>query len=131
MTHPEPHEALVRELFAALGEHDLATLQILLCPRVVLHVPGQHSLAGEYRGYEGLLDFWSKLSRRAAGNLELRLEEVLAKADLATALGTDWAEREGKHLESRVVYVLRLEESRIAEIWIHNYDQHAVDAFWN
>jgi ketosteroid isomerase-like protein len=131
MTHLEPHEALVRELFTALVEHDLATLQILLCPRVVLHVPGQHPVAGEYQGYAGLLDFWSKLSRRAAGNLELRLEEVLAKADLATALCTDWAEREGKHLESRVVYVLRLEEGRIAEVWIHNYDQYAVDAFWN
>ena len=125
-----PNETLVREVFQALQEHNLATLEILLTPDVVLHVPGQSTNAGEYCGYRGFVEFWQKLSRRAAGRLEVHVQDVLANQNHAVALGISVIGREGERLEHRVVYVLRLSGGRVAECWIHNYDQHRVDAFW-
>jgi ketosteroid isomerase-like protein len=128
---PQGNELLVRELFAALNEHDLASLQILLSPAAVLHVPGHNVNAGDYFGHNGFLEFWSKVSQRAAGKVEIKVNDILANTINAVALASTLAERRGERLENRVVYVLRFEEGRIAEGWIHNYDQNTVDAFWS
>ncbi len=124
-------ERLVRELFTALSNHDLASLQILLSLASTLHVPGHNPNAGDYYGASGFLEFWSKLSQRVAGKVELRVSDVLANSSSAAVIGLSVAERKGERLENRVVYVLRLEEGRVAECWIHNYDQNTVDAFWS
>jgi uncharacterized protein len=121
----------VRELFTALNDHDLASLQILLSPAAVLHVPGHNPNAGDYYGHTGFLEFWSKLSQRVAGKVEVRVRDILANATSAAVIALNMAERTGERLENRVVYVLRLEENRITECWIHNYDQNTVDAFWS
>ena len=33
-------------------------------------------------------------------------------------------------LDNSTVHLARVESGRIAEIWFHNFDQQAVDAFW-
>jgi hypothetical protein len=33
-------------------------------------------------------------------------------------------------LVNRTVHVAKVESGQITEIWFHNFDQHAVDAFW-
>jgi uncharacterized protein len=133
-TQPLPvqtNELLVRELFTALNEHDLASLQILLSPAAVLHVPGHNPNAGDYYGHTGFVEFWSKLSQRVAGKVEIKVGDVLANHKSAAVLALSVAERKGEKLENRVVYVLRLEDNRISECWVHNYDQNTVDAFWS
>jgi ketosteroid isomerase-like protein len=100
-------------------------------PSAVLHVPGHNPNAGDYYGHNSFLEFWSKLSQRVAGKVEVKVYDVLASEHNAAVLGLSIAERKGERLENRVVYVLRLEEGRIAECWIHNYDQNTVDAFWS
>jgi ketosteroid isomerase-like protein len=127
----QTNELLVRELFIALNEHDLASLQILLNPAAVLHVPGHNPNAGDYYGHNGFLEFWSKLSQRVAGKVEIKVGDVLANTRSAAVLALSVAERKGEKLENRVVYVLRLEDNRFTECWIHNYDQNMVDAFWS
>jgi ketosteroid isomerase-like protein len=124
-------ETLVRELFSSLTHRDLANLQILLSPSAVLHVPGHNANAGDYYGYTGFLEFWTKLSQRVAGKIDIKVHDVLANSKNAAVLGLSVVERKGERLENRVVYVLRLEEGRVAECWIHNYDQNTVDAFWS
>jgi ketosteroid isomerase-like protein len=126
---PQPQETLVRELFTALSQHDQANLQILLSPSAVLHVPGHNANAGDYYGCTGFLEFWSNLSRRVAGRVEMKVSDVLANHSSAAVIGLNIVERKGERLENRVVYVLRLEDGRVAECWIHNYDQNTVDAF--
>jgi ketosteroid isomerase-like protein len=125
-----PQEALAREVFTALEARDLANLQILLAPGAVLHVPGRNPHSGKYHGCHGFLQFWGELSHRTAGRLEVRIHDVLVGHKHAAVLATNIVEREGERLESRVVYLLRLETGRVAECWVHNYDQHRVDAFW-
>jgi ketosteroid isomerase-like protein len=127
----QPDKGLVQEMFTALKQCDQANLQILLSPSAVLHVPGHNSNAGDYYGPQGFLEFWSKMSQRAAGKVDLRILEVLAGVSSAAVIALSSVERKGERLENRVVYVLRLEEGRIGECWIHNYDQNTVDAFWS
>jgi ketosteroid isomerase-like protein len=126
-----PENDLVQELFTALKQCDQANLQILLSPSAVLHVPGHNANAGDYYGPNGFLEFWSKISQRAAGKIEIRIADVLSSSSSAAVIGLSIAERKGERLENRVVYVFRLEEGRIAECWVHNYDQNTVDAFWS
>jgi uncharacterized protein len=124
-------ELLVQELFTALNEQDVASLQILLSPAAVLHVPGHNPNAGDYFGSSGFLEFWSKLSQRVSGKVEVKIHDILANATSAAVIALSVAERKGERLENRVVYALRLEDGRVAECWIHNYDQNTVDAFWS
>ncbi|GEM85764.1 nuclear transport factor 2 family protein [Meiothermus granaticius] len=110
-----PQETLVRELFGAFAGHDLATLQILLSPAFVLHVPDHLPCAGSYRGWEGVLRFWREMAHQGKSALEAEIQRVLTGPDYAAVLANDHTEP-GK---SRVVYVLRLEEGRVAECWMH------------
>lgn len=115
----------------ALAEHDLATLQILLAPTVVFHVPGQHRATGDYRGFESVVALWAKLTRLSAGSFALKLEEVLIGNQYAAVVGSCTAERAGQRLEQRIAWVLRLGEGRVVEGWLHTFDQPAADAFWS
>jgi ketosteroid isomerase-like protein len=105
----QTNELLVRELFTALNDHDLASLQIVLSPAAVLHVPGHNPNASDYYGHTGFLEFWSKQSQRVAGRVDIKVDDVLANTRSAAVLALGVAERKGEKLENRVVYVLRLE----------------------
>ena len=126
-----PHEVLARELFAALADHELATLQILLAPTVVFHVPGRHLASGDYCGFEGVVALWQKLTRLSAGSFALEPEEVLTGARYAAVVGMCAAERAGRRLEQRAVCLIQLGGGRVVEGWLHSFDQPMADAFWS
>ena len=109
----------------------MTTAAALLAPGVVLHVPGRHPLAGDYRGLEGLGRFAALSSAVATGGTHVSVLDVMAGDGHVAALCRVDARRSGSEpLENRTVHLARFEAGRIAEVWYHNFDQHTVDAFW-
>ena len=131
-TNPDPSDAaLLRRFYAALDSGDMTTAAALLAPGVVLHVPGHHELAGDYRGLEGVGRFAALSSAVATGGAQVSVLDVMTGDDHVAALCRVEAHRPGcEPLENRTVHLARLEAGRIAEVWYHNFDQHTVDAFW-
>jgi len=129
--HDRSDAALIRRFYAALDSGDMTTAAALLAPDVVLHVPGHHTLAGDYHGLEGVGRFAALSSAVATGGARVSVLDVMIGNDHVAALCHVEACRPGcERLENRTVHLARFEAGRIAEVWYHNFDQHTVDAFW-
>jgi uncharacterized protein len=121
----------VTRFYTHLLSGDAAGATALLAQDVVLHVPGRHPLAGDYHGREGLARFAAQSLRVTHGGERLALLDVLAGDRFVAALCRVEATGRGPTaLDNRTLHLARVESGHIAEIWFHNFDQHAVDAFW-
>ena len=131
-SQPEPSGAdVLRRFYAALEIGDMATVAALMAPGVVLHVPGRNQLAGDYHGLEGIGRFAALSSAVAVGGTHVSVLDVMSGDGHVAALCRVEARRaDGAPLENRTIHLARLEAGRVAEVWYHNFDQHAVDAFW-
>ena len=123
--------AVVSEFYTRQAVGDLAGAATLLSPGVVLHVPGRHHLSGDYHGPEGVAQFASASHAVAGGTERVQLVDLMAGRQFVAALCVIEGEQSGgEALANRTVHVAKVESGRITEIWFHNFDQHAVDAFW-
>ena len=123
--------AVVSEFYTRQASGDLAGAAALLSPGVVLHVPGRHRLSGDYHGPEGVARFASASHAVAGGTERVQLVDLMAGRQYVAAHCLVVGEQAGHEtLANRTVHVAKVESGRITEIWFHNFDQHAVDAFW-
>lgn len=118
---PHPAETLLRGLYAAILEHDLATLQLLVAPHVVCHLPGR----AELRGLGGAFALWLELTQRSANRPRLTLTEVLVGSCHAAALVEVALEGESA-FRGRLFCLVRLEGGRVVECWLHADGSSAV-----
>ena len=127
---PDPVDVVLR-LRAALETQDLETASSLLRDDVVQHVPGNHTTNGDYTGLAGLLEFGAA-SRATGAHTEREVVDVLAGSDHVAVYCNITGHRPGRPvLHNPTLHLYRIEDGRVAEIWFHNRDQAAVDAFWS
>jgi uncharacterized protein len=123
---------VVRALYAALLTQQLDEARRHAHDDVVLHVPGSHPLAGEHRGPEALVRFVEASRARTESGEHIEVLDVLEGAGHAAAYLRVTAERAGKTpLDNTTLHLLRLVDGRVAEVWLHNWDNTAVDEFWS
>jgi hypothetical protein len=130
MTPVGSHTDLVLRLRTALGTDDLAAAGKLLDEAVRLHVPGSHPTAGEYRGLQGILDFYAA-SRATGASTAVEVIDVLeGREHVAVYCHVTGTRPDRAVLQNPTLHLYRVDGGRVAEIWFHNRDQAAVDAFW-
>jgi ketosteroid isomerase-like protein len=123
----EPDER-ARRIFEAFRVGDLAAIQGLVTPDVVVHMPGDNALAGEYSGFGSVL----ALVARAAVYIEpasVRLldvdvneGEIVAKVEAASGFLASGS--------GTLVLTQRMrfgDDGRISEAWVEPEDLEA----WN
>ncbi|WP_019011304.1 nuclear transport factor 2 family protein [Deinococcus aquatilis] len=130
MNSSEPHRETALRLLSAFKQRDLPTLQALIAPEAVLHVPGQHAIAGEKRGLPAILDFFARMAERSEQTVLVNVKDVLASPDHAVALCTITATRLDRSLHNDVAYVMRFQRGQLLSLHMHNYDQDHVNQFW-
>ena len=119
-------------LYAALLANQLDEARRYTHDNVVLHVPGTHPLAGEHHGPEALVRFVEASRERTESGEHIEVLDVLEGADHAAAYLRVTAERAGKEpLDNTTVHLLRLVDDLVAEVWLHNWDNTAVNEFWS
>jgi uncharacterized protein len=67
----------------------------------------------------------------SGGTIRVELNNVVAGDDLAVALTTVSAQRDGKALLDDTVQVFRIRDGKAAEVWSYPADVYANDAFWS
>ena len=128
---PSPGEVTMA-LYAALLSNQLEEVRRRTHDDVVLHVPGSHPLAGRHRGPEALMRFVEASRERTDTGEHIDVLDVLEGADHAAAYLRVTAERPGKAaLDNTTIHLLRVVDGRVAEVWLHNWDNTAVDEFWS
>ena len=122
---------LVLGLRTALATNDLVTAGSLLCDDVALHVPGSHPTAGEYNGLQGILDFYAASRATGATTAQQVLDVLEGRDHVAVYCHVTGARPDRAVLQNPTLHLYRVADGRVAEIWFHNRDQAAVDAFWS
>ena len=122
-----PNATAYRRAAAAFRARDLAAIADLVDQDVVWHVPGQHPLAGDYRGREELLRFLAHLSGLG---FVLTEEDVFGNNQHVCALGQMGARRPGLEVTTRVVSVFRFRDQRQLERWFYPDDMAAWNAIF-
>ena len=89
-----------------------------------------HGGGADITGPQALGTLIEQLREASAGTLQVELHDVLANDDHAVALQITRAEREGRSLADRVIYVFHLRDGRISEAWF-NGDPRVQDEFWS
>jgi uncharacterized protein len=130
MAHP--NEDLLREGYAAFGRGDLDALQDqFFAPDITWHFPGKSPFAGDYQGVGEVVGWLVRTFEVSGGTIRVQLNDVVAKDELAVALVTISAQREGRELAEDTVQVFRIRDGKATEVWNYPADLYSSDAFWS
>jgi len=130
MAHP--NEDLLREGYAAFGRGDLDALQNqFFAEDIGWHYPGKSPFAGDYHGVGEVVGWLVRTFEVSGGSIRVELNNVVASDDLAVALTTVSAQRDGKALSDDAVQVFRIRDGKATEVWTYPADLYANDAFWS
>ena len=96
-----------------------------------IRIPGRSGLAGEHTGRDVARDYIEQ-ARALSGEHEVEVElvDTLASDTRVALIVTERFHTADGPVEIRRCNVYRWEDDRIAEIWIFEADQHAVDALF-
>ena len=123
---------LVVSLYQALERGDVAGAAASLDDAVVLHVPGTHPLAGDHHGPDAVLAFVAATRALTDDGEDIEVLDILEGERLVAIHAKVRATRVGRApLENRTVHLLRTDAGRVAEIWLHNFDDLTVSEFWS
>lgn len=126
MTHPNID--LIQRYSAALTAGKAADALPFYTEDLVLHIPGRSPHAGTFRGQDAVLAYYTRLFRDTDGRFTpLGVDDILASDTHAASLVRWKVERNGRELEIDRVVIYRIEDGRIAEIWVRDWDQYAYD----
>lgn len=114
-----PGEDLVRRLYDARANGDVAAIRAILAPNIVWHEPVWYGgFAGDHAGIDRVFrEVFDRYKNYDASGLDLH--DVIAGDDHAVALVTWWARRGDEEIHGREVAVYHLRDGRIAEAWFH------------
>jgi ketosteroid isomerase-like protein len=129
MTIPELMRAYVA--CARRGDWDTAFDYFAEDVRIRIRIPGGFPLAGEHRGRD-LARHYIETARALSHDhdVELELLDMLASDQRVALLVRERFHTAGGPVDIRRCNVYRWDDGRIAEIWIFEADQYAVDALF-
>lgn len=126
-----PNAVLVRDLFRAFREADLATIERSIPEHAVWEFPGRRGkIVGRHEGRAAILGFLMNVTGLTEGSFHLDLEDVLANDHFAVALFRGHARRGDKVLDNPTCLRLRIENGQVVELKEFVWDLFAVDEFW-
>lgn len=120
-------EYVIGQLLEAFNQGDMEPALKLVAEDIVLHVPGKNRISGEYRGKDGVRDFWKTQFALTHGSFTGQIVSVLrGEGHLGLILELS-AERDGKTYTWRRVNHYQIIEGRIVEGWVYESNQDVVD----
>ena len=122
---------LMHEYIAAARRGDWDTGAGYFAEDVRIHIPGRSALAGDHVGREtakGYIETARALSR--GHDVELELQDMLASEERVALLVRERFHTDAGPVDIRRCNVYRWRDGQIAEVWIFEADQYAVDALF-
>lgn len=107
---PHPHEQAIRGMYDAINAGDLDAVGAEFSTDALWH--GADALI---RGSHAIAELVGQLREASGETLQIELHDVLANDDHAVALQVTRADRRGRSLADRVVYVFHMRDGKIAE----------------
>jgi uncharacterized protein len=124
MTHPQL-EAL-RKSEEAFANGDFDAYSAFYHDDFVFHLPGRHSLAGDYTGKDAMLSLLGSFRERYSPT-SLENVAIFADDEHGIVMSRATGARGDRTYEEQVVSVLRFRDRKVAELWVIPFDQAARD----
>jgi ketosteroid isomerase-like protein len=125
-----PNAALVRRGYQAFNTGDIASFMELLADDVVQHQPGNHPMAGDYKGRDAVLGFYGRLAAETNGTFRAELEQVLVNEQRVVTVHHSTAQRGGRTLDCRTSLLFELRDGRAVDIDTLDEDPTAWEEFF-
>jgi ketosteroid isomerase-like protein len=122
---------VVRRLYQAFADRDLAAAEACFAPDVLWHLPGTSPIAGDHRGWAQIRDnFMAKLGPLSGDTFRAELVDVAVGERFVIALQHATASHRGKWLDITACQLMTVRDGLIHEVRGHYSDQEALDGFW-
>ncbi|WP_329187310.1 nuclear transport factor 2 family protein [Actinacidiphila glaucinigra] len=126
------HSVLVQKAYAAFTRGDMDALAGLLSGDAAHHSPGDHPLAGHYKGRDEIIGYYRRLTEETDGSMRVQLRQVLVDGrGHAMSLHHLTAERGGEYLDQPGGIVFRIAGDRITDVDECVADLDATNRFWS
>lgn len=113
---------------AAVRRSDWEAAYRLFADDVVGHVPGRSALAGELRGRDAVIAYVEGARAKSRGaEVEVELVDTLSSEERVMLLVRERFARDNGIVEIGRANVYTVDDGAIAEVWIFEADQYAVD----
>jgi limonene-1,2-epoxide hydrolase len=129
-SEPQSAAEVIQDVYAAFGRGDLAEMQRLVTPDLVLHVPGKSTLAGTHRGVGEVIALTARAATRCIpSSLKVVAIEDESGERLASALVDVGIKAiDGTTALLRIEQTFRFDEAwKIVEVWLKPDDQRRFD----
>jgi ketosteroid isomerase-like protein len=122
---------VVRRLYQAINDRDLAAAGRCFAPDALWHLPGDSPIAGDHRGWAQIRDnFMGKLGPMSGNTFRAELVDVAVGLRFVVAVQHATAAYDGKSLDITACQLITVRDGLIREVRGHYSDQKALDAFW-
>lgn len=126
-----PHVALVRTGYEAFSRGDMKTLSEMIAKDATHHVPGSHTLAGDYKGLDAVLGYYQRLGTETAGSFRVELQHLFADGrGHVMSVHHITAERAGKSLDAMGGIMFRIVGEKITDLDECVEDMDVGNEFW-
>jgi uncharacterized protein len=108
---------LVRDLYAAFGRGDIASIQAAFADDVGWHFPGSTALAADVKGKAAAIGRLG-LPMQYFEEFKLEVHDVLGSADHVVALVSSTVRRNGRTFQNKEAHVFHVSpDLKVAEAW--------------
>jgi len=123
---------VAKAYFDALGAGDMKRLSTIFADDIVWHQPGTGALSGTYRGLDEVFSLFKKFMERSDGSFLIdEVGDIMENCDLVSVVLHFSARRAGAGISMQGVDVMRIDNGKLAEVWLFSSDQEAEDRFWS
>ena len=105
-------------------------LRVLLTEDIEWHVPGENAIAGHYRGFEAVIDYFHRRRALASNTLRLHPGETLVGERHVAVLTDGTATLNGVEHRWSTLGLYGLRGEQIDSCWLLALDQSAFDEAW-
>ncbi|MCS4226372.1 nuclear transport factor 2 family protein [Sphingobacterium sp. BIGb0165] len=124
--------AIVQSYFDAVSKGDFDTVGSLFADDVIWYQPGDGIQSGTYNGKEAVFAHLGNFMKWSNGTFVIdEIEYLSSNADLVSAAIHFKAEKGDLKLAMKGMDLLRVEDSKIKEVWLFSERIADEDAFWN
>ena len=125
----EPEDT-VRRYAEAWRRNDIAAVFDLYHDDFVLHYFGRSPLAGDHVGKEAAIAVLVEATQRSGRQLD-EIEDVLAGATFGAIVAREGVGRGDDLRVVRRVFLYQVRDGKLAECWLYDEDQRAIDDLWS
>jgi ketosteroid isomerase-like protein len=127
MAHPNVET--LKRMDEAMLSMDMGTFFANYTDDVLVHIGGNNTLTGDYRGLDQLQALFGRFME-ASGEYSFENHAYLGDDEHGIILQRGTMKRDSKTFTTNEVFVYHFRDGKVSEFWYVPLDQAGVDAWW-